>query len=177
MIPLLENETIRLRATEPEDLELLYKWENDTEQWYLGSTTVPFSRYTLKRYLENSDQDIFTDRQLRLMIVLKEEGRAIGTIDLYELDPRHMRAAVGILIDEKERNKSYGFQSLKILEQYAFRFLHLKQLYAFIPITNSASKYLFEKAGYKSVGVLKSWIKGNGHYMDVIVVQRINLTQ
>lgn len=174
MIPLLENNTIRLRATEPEDLELLYRWENNTEQWYLGNTSVPFSRYTLKQYLENSSQDIFTDRQLRLMIVLKEMNKTIGTIDLYDLDPFHMRAAVGILVEQDERNKSYGLQALQLLEGYAFRFLHLKQLYAFIPATNCASERLFEKAGYKGAGILKDWIRENNHYTDVLMVQRIN---
>ena len=29
----LEDEVIRLRALEPEDLELLYRWENDSALW------------------------------------------------------------------------------------------------------------------------------------------------
>ena len=41
----LENDTIRLRALEPEDLDLLYAWENDTSLWEFGSTLVPYSRY------------------------------------------------------------------------------------------------------------------------------------
>ena len=37
MSKLLENKTIQLRAIEPEDLEVLYKWENDTDVWKYGS--------------------------------------------------------------------------------------------------------------------------------------------
>ena len=29
----MESELIRLRALEPEDVNILYKWENDTEIW------------------------------------------------------------------------------------------------------------------------------------------------
>ena len=29
----LENKKIKLRALEPEDLDFLYKWENDTKFW------------------------------------------------------------------------------------------------------------------------------------------------
>lgn len=42
MKKLLENKRIRLRATEPEDLELLYSWENDTEMWKNGVSVAPF---------------------------------------------------------------------------------------------------------------------------------------
>ena len=38
---------IKLRAIEPEDLELLYKIENDVRLWNVGATNVPYSKYTL----------------------------------------------------------------------------------------------------------------------------------
>ena len=38
---------IRLRAIEPEDLDLLYQIENDSSLWDVGTTNVPYSRYTL----------------------------------------------------------------------------------------------------------------------------------
>ena len=37
----LENEIIRLRALEPEDLEPLYRWENNPDLWSLGNTMSP----------------------------------------------------------------------------------------------------------------------------------------
>ena len=48
---LLESAIIRLRAPEPEDLELLYKWENDTSLWLAGNTRAPYSRFQLKQYI------------------------------------------------------------------------------------------------------------------------------
>ena len=35
----MESELIRLRALEPEDVNILYKWENDTEIWKAVSYT------------------------------------------------------------------------------------------------------------------------------------------
>ena len=35
---------IRLRALEPEDLDVLYAIENDTTIWNVGNTNVPYSR-------------------------------------------------------------------------------------------------------------------------------------
>ena len=34
---------VRLRAMEPEDLELLYTIENDTQLWCVGTANVPVS--------------------------------------------------------------------------------------------------------------------------------------
>src|SRR5690606_25760863 len=124
MKKLLENEMIRLRATEPEYLEVLYSWENDTEMWKNGVSIAPFSRFTIRQYLIDSKQDIYTDRQLRLMVELKERGEAIGTVDLYDFDPLHRRAGVGILIDKRFREQGYGLQALKLLEAYTFDFLN-----------------------------------------------------
>ena len=45
---------IMLRAIEPEDLDLLYRIENDNELWAVGVTNVPYSRYVLHSYLSNT---------------------------------------------------------------------------------------------------------------------------
>ena len=46
----LRGETVRLRALEPEDLELLYRWENNPAWWDVGNTLAPYSRYLLLYY-------------------------------------------------------------------------------------------------------------------------------
>ena len=88
----MKYKEIRLRALEPEDLELLYEWENDNSYWAISNTVSPFSRYTLKRYIENSHKTIFETGQLRLMIEHIEDKITIGTIDVFEFDPFHKRA-------------------------------------------------------------------------------------
>ena len=79
---------IRLRALEPEDLELLYAIENDVSLWGVGITNVPYSRYTLHDYIANASNDIYVDRQVRL-IVENEEGQTVGIVDVVNFDPQH----------------------------------------------------------------------------------------
>ena len=62
------NPIVHLRAIEPEDLDLLYRIENDVKLWNVGTTNVPYSRYTLHDYVANASDDIYTDRQVRLMV-------------------------------------------------------------------------------------------------------------
>lgn len=172
---LLENDILRLRAPEPEDLDLLYAWENDTTIWENGASIVPFSRYSIRQYLIDYKHDLFTDRQLRLMITLKETGEPIGTVDLYDFDPFHRRAGVGILIDGQQRQKGYGLQSLSLLEQYAFQFLNMRQLYAIIPERNSNSIQLFIKAGYRQTGLLEEWLSSEEVFCNAVMMQKIKL--
>lgn len=170
---LLENDTLRLRAPEPEDLDLLYRWENNPDLWKTGCTMTPYSRYTLKRYIEESYRDIFATGQLRLMIELRKTGETVGTIDLYDFEPRHLRAGVGILLDPLYQGKGFATEALQVLTDYAFRFLKLHQLFVHIPEGNEASKALFTRCGFTPSGKLQDWILTEEGYSDVLVMQKI----
>ena len=171
----LENDVIRLRALEPKDIDLLYDWENDTSLWDRGNTLAPYSKYALEEYIRDARFDLFSVKQLRLIIELKnKENGAAGMIDLYDIDPHHSRAGVGILIDPKYQKRGIAFHALKILEAYAFEFLNLHQLFAYIPVENGVSLKLFEKLGYQSAGVLREWLFLNKRRIDVAVAQRRN---
>lgn len=172
---LLKNSQITLRAVEPEDLELLYKWENSTELWVHGNTLAPYSKLALRQYINDTlEMDIFQSRQLRLMIDLVDEGLTIGTVDLYDIDAHHRKSGIGILIDGAYRRKGFAYQALVLMADYAFHFLNLHQIYAYIAINNKSSIKLFNRAGYKDVGVLKDWLQSGDRFEDVQLSQLIN---
>lgn len=171
----MKYKKIRLRAIEPEDLELLYEWENNNSYWAISNTVSPFSRYTIKRYIENSHKTIFETGQLRLMIEHDEDKITIGTIDVFEFDPFHKRAGVGILIaNESYRRKGYATMSLTCLINYCFKTLQLHQLYCNILSNNLISIDLFKKHGFVLIGTKKDWILVNEGYVDVHMFQLIN---
>ena len=150
---------IRLRAPEPEDLEVMFRFENATDVWEMSNTTGPYSRFQLKQYIEQTQNDLFADRQLRLMI---ENGnrQVVGIVDLCSFDPLHNRAEVGIM-----------------LEEHCFRYLGIHQLFAYIAVENLPSRRLFAACGYKESAVLKEWAHTfGGGYTDVLVVQKLNLS-
>ena len=171
----MKYEKIKLRALEPEDLELLYEWENDNSYWVLSNTITPFSKYTLKRYLKNSHKNIYETSQLRLMIETIENKKTIGTIDIFDFDPFHKRAGLGILIaDESERRKGYATMALKCLIDYSFTTLQLHQLYCNILTTNCDSLELFRKLGFVEAGVKKDWVRSSEGFLDEIMLQLIS---
>lgn len=169
----LENDRIYLRAVEPTDLEIMYSIENNPSMWQVSSFTVPYSRYILKQYIENSSYDIYADKQLRLMIVQKDNHTIIGIIDITDFAPLHGRGAVGIVINDTCRNQGFGKEALMLLLDYSFNYLHLKQLYAYIGVENDQSINLFSSCGFNQSGLLKEWIYANHRYQDALIMQCI----
>lgn len=169
----LHNKEFCLRAPEPEDLDLLYHIENNPSLWEISGVTVPYSRYTLKEYIENCSNDIFVDRQLRLMIVRKSDNQVVGIVDLADFDPLHNRAAVGIVVLQEYRNQGVGKQALRLVCAYCLDYLHLHQLYAYIPCGNAASLNLFTAACFSYQVILPKWIRTSNGYEDAYLVQYI----
>lgn len=170
----LNNKQLYLRAPEPEDIEMMYHMENDPESWDVSCFTVPYSRYVLKQYIEASQCDLFADKQLRLMMMRKEDNEIVGTIDLTDFVPMHGRAGVGIAVKKEYRREGYASQALDMLVNYTFHFLHLRQLYAYIAVSNEASLNLFQSCKFVQSGILKDWIRLKDGYEDVYIMQRIN---
>jgi diamine N-acetyltransferase len=170
----MKYKEIRLRALEPEDLELLYEWENNEAFWIISNTIAPFSRFTIKQYLEHSHKNIFETGQLRLMIDLIGKT-TIGTIDIFDFDQFHRRAGLGILIaDPAFRRKGYATMALKCLTDYCFKTLHLHQLYCNILSNNSESMELFKNQGFTECGVKKEWVRWTEGYLDEHIFQLLN---
>ena len=170
----LSDSRIYLRAVEPEDLDIMYAIENDPDMWDVSGISVPYSRYVLRQYIENSQNDMFADKQLRLMIVRQSDKRIVGTIDLTDFSPIHNRAAVGIGIMKDYRREGYASLALELLADYAFHFLHIHQLYAQVAMSNTYSLRLFQKCGFVQTATLKDWVRMGDTFQVASFFQRIN---
>lgn len=170
----MKNNLIKLRALEIQDIELLYQWENNPEIWTLSHTQKPFSKSTLEKFIQNDHLDIYEQKQIRLMIEEKTTNRAIGTIDLFDFNPQHKRAGIGILISNKnDRQKGYASNALELLLEYCKNTLHLHQIYCNILKENKISIGLFEKFSFELIGNKKEWILENGFWKDELLFQLI----
>lgn len=169
---MMNDETILIRALEPEDLEHLYQWENNMDLWEVSDTLTPFSHFTLKKYIENAHRDIYETKQVRLMIVEQESDTPLGLIDIYDFDPYHLRAGLGIMIHNTEdRKQGYASSAIKLINDYCFETLGLNQVYSSVPSCNIASLKLFESLGFTQTGYRKQWLKRGNEWDDVIYFQ------
>lgn len=161
---------IRLRALEPGDIDIVYRWENDRALWPSGDNAAPLSRYQLHRYIENYSADIYTDRQLRMMITLPD-GTAIGTVDLFDFDPVNSRAATGIFISEQFRHQGYATAAIESIKDYCRNRLSMHSLWCVVAVDNVASLTLFKKCGFTTSGRLRSWLRCHNRYGDALLLQ------
>ena len=168
----LSTAKIALRALEPTDLDFLYALENDSSVWEVSNTVTPFSRFVLQKYLENAAADIYETRQLRLVMEAKS-GQAVGAIDLFDFEPLHLRAGVGISVLAEYRRNQYASEALNLLLEYARNFLNLHQLYASVPEDNAGSLQLFRKCGFRECGTKKDWLKTPKGWKAIIEFQYI----
>ena len=163
---------VQLRAIEPEDLELLYTIENDMSIWGIGATNVPYSRYVLHDYLSQVTGDIYTDKQVRLVIE-NNQGVVVGLVDLVNFDPKNMRAELGLIIKKDFRQQGYSEATMLKMHDYAFNVLHLHQIYAIIDATNIAPLALYRKLGYHQSEKLQDWLFDGKDYRPAVMVSKI----
>lgn len=160
----LQNDTLLLRAVELSDVDTLYRWENDTSQWATANTHAPYSRQQLWNYANDYDGNIYAHGSIRFIVCQKADGKAIGTIDIYDFDPANMHATIGVYISTAHRGKGYGVQALQIATFYAQQCIGMKQLIAIAAADNAASQAMLVKAGYNHCGTLPHWLRsGNAH--------------
>jgi diamine N-acetyltransferase len=170
---LLENQLLKLRAPEPEDLENLYRWENLTEYWVTGNTRQPYSKFALKNYISDSSKDIYSTGEMRLMMVDVNSGITVGTVDLFNFDIHHSKIALGLFVSPEYQGKGFAGSALELVEQYIFEFLKINQLYCEIATGNTASMNLFRKKKYHE-NCLLNWIKTPDGFQDIAVFQLFN---
>jgi diamine N-acetyltransferase len=166
-----------LRALEPDDVGLLYRWENDVSIWHLSNTITPLSKFTLEQYVMDSALDIYASKQLRMMIDLIRETdglKTIGSIDLFEFEPTHQRAGIGIMILKEFRGKGLASEALDLLIEYAFTTLQMHQVYSNISPDNAESIRLFENKGFELVGIKKDWNRIRNIWQDECMYQLVN---
>ncbi len=171
IIKMRENKLpdVILRAMEPEDLDMMYAIENDHDTWSVTDVNTPYSRFVLHEFIANATGDIYTDKQVRL-IVTNKSGEFIGMIDLFNFNPQHKRAEIGIIIRKEYREQGYGKAALLELINYAQRIIHIHQLYVYMSVDNTSCVKLFDDTGFERDAELKDWLFDGDKYHNVYLM-------
>lgn len=165
-----------LRAVEPEDAELIFSVENDTEVWEYSDNVAHFSLNLLKRYAESYNADPWSQGMLRLIVCERRENmpaydsEPLGIVDLYDISLLHRTAKVGIYVRKDFRKEGVAKQSLLILKDYVRSRLGLKSLLALVAVNNGAGHRLFASVGFSEVGMIPQWIKGSGEKNEDVML-------
>ena len=169
----ITDDILSLRIAEPEDAQRIYEWENDRSIWRVSETCSPTSRFQIEQFLMGNN-DLLSQKQLRLMIDLNETRQTIGCIDIFDYDAINQRAGLGILIDKAFRQQGYAKATLGLCVDYLFQDLLLHQVYCSIDAANTESQQLFLGHGFERCGLRKDWIRSKDGFVDVLEYQLMN---
>mgnify|MGYP001305036101 CR=1 FL=1 len=161
-----------LRALEPSDIKILMQIENDEKFWKYSNTTEPLSQNILSSFIAEQKRDIFEVKQKRF-VISSLKFQTLGFVDLFDFEPLHRRAGVGILIIDKFRGKGLGKKALDLLIIHSKKNLNINCLFANIAYENKASVSLFKSTGFVKVGLKKSWNFYHNSFHDEYLYQKL----
>jgi diamine N-acetyltransferase len=170
---------ISLKAIEPADVATLMKWENNQEIWNVSETIEPLSKYKLDTYVRQTlNFDVFGLRQVRLMIHKVDFAQLdltepIGTVDVFEFDPIHKHAGIGIMLLKEYQAQGIGKMVLDQLLTYLFTKIQVHSVFANVSETNVNSIKFFESYGFTKVAEYKEFLWENDRFVSQLTYQYI----
>jgi len=127
------------------------------------------SKKYLKKLIINSKKKNFQS----WCIVLKNEKKCIGTITV-DIRPMRNSAELGYGLSRTYWGNGYFSRSLNLIENFLFKKIGIKRLFAITMAKNKTSINPLLKFGFKKEGVLKSFYKKKDKYEDAFLLSKIN---
>ena len=148
---------VRLRALEELDLDSILRFYNTLElRKFLGPSIARSKRYMEQWLQEASTRNPWRDGHLVMAVAEKETNDFLGIARLKDIILPHNRAEVGISIyDPEKRGKGYGTDAMLVLLGVGFNILGLHSIYLDTMEDNEWAIHVFEKIGFKHVGILR----------------------
>jgi RimJ/RimL family protein N-acetyltransferase len=163
--PKITGERIYLSPMSLDDAEPYVKWLNDPEvAEHLGQYRKLISLPNEKKALEQMTNDGHN-----YAIVLKDGDELLGNISLFEFEPIHRRATLGIFIGEAERRgKGYGAEAIRLILGYGFNILNLHSVMLTVHSDNSQGVACYKKVGFTECGRRRESRIKDGQFFDLI---------
>ena len=109
-------------------------------------------------------------------VFLKNNGKPIGNVRLFDIHPIHLRGELSLLFyDKSEWGKGYATEAVEAVVKFAFDELNLHRITADHYANNIASSKMFKKAGFIEEGVFKDHFNiGENKYIDSVRIAKVN---
>ena len=163
------NISVRLRPLERRHLEQTLEWANDPELMRLLNRAHTVSRNEHEQWFEVIQQR----EDCRYFAIETVDGVHLGNVWLWDIDPRHRRAELRIVIDLEHAGKGAGTQAISQLCDYAFERLNLHKVYAYVLAINPRARRSFEKAGFVLEGTLREDRWTGDAFSDVYLLAKL----
>ena len=165
--PIIAHGSVYLRPAERDDLPLFVRWLSDARTTRTLAVRSPFSlpleEGWFARLLEQHGRE-----QWHFTICRLADDRAVGAIDLHDIQLVNGSAAVGIMIgDPADTNQGYGSDGLRALLGFGFGELRLERIWLDVYDYNERARRVYERAGFVHEGTLRHALWRDGGFRDV----------
>ncbi|HSE17292.1 MAG TPA: GNAT family N-acetyltransferase [Pyrinomonadaceae bacterium] len=162
--------TVRLCPLEQRHLEKTLEWANDPELMRLLNRAHTVSREEHEQWFA----EIQKREDCCYFAIETVEGKHFGNVWLWDIDSRHRRAELRIVMDLEHAGKGAGTEAISRACDYAFEQLNLNKVYAYVLAINPRARRSFEKAGFALEGTLREDRWTGDIFTDVYLLGRLN---
>lgn len=173
--PSLVGKTVYLRPSTAEDTANAQMWKIQTEPQSLCCHPLPFTTAAdaaeaHKKSEKSPDQQWFS-------IIRQKDKMLVGQISFFGYNDLNRSVELGIIVDPDEQKKDYGFEAMKLLIAYLFKYRDLNKVYAHTAEYNKGAVKLLEKLNFKQDGTLRDhhFYKGEFHNYRVYSLLRFEM--
>jgi RimJ/RimL family protein N-acetyltransferase len=152
-----------------EDAECYAKWFNDfnvTDYLDSRSSTI-ITEKAEADWLENA----IKESKCILGIVRLADDKLIGNCAIESINNISGTGTLGIFIgDNEDRENGYGTEAVRLMVDYGFNYLNLKNIMLWVADFNERAKNTYKKVGFKEAGRRRKACFVNGKYYDKVMM-------
>ena len=170
-LPLIEGEKVILRPITDADTDDIVRWRNDPEVWRYFLFREPFTPEMHRAWLRDK---VATGRVIQYIIIDRESGRSAGSVYFRDVDPKNESAEYGIFIGEADaRGKGLGTETARLFTGFGLNVLRLHRISLKVLGGNEIARRSYEKAGFRTEGVFRDYVKLDGVFTDVVFMAKL----
>jgi diamine N-acetyltransferase len=166
-VPMLRGSLVFLRPAERTDIPTFVRWLSDDGTTRNLDLRSPIGLALEERWFEDLLEHHGRDRWL-FVVCRQLDGRAVGSIDLHELDLTNGGCGLGVVIgDPADRSQGYGRDAIGALLDFAFDQLRLERVWLDVYAANADARRLYERIGFVLEATFRHGVYRGGRFDDV----------
>ena len=167
----LVSDNVYLSPISLDDVEEYAEMVNDIKV----SVGLGYLSYTNIIDFESEKEFLISAKKEKMFAVrLLKNDELLGNIGFNSVDLLNRTAVIGIMLGNPNyQRKGYGIEAVKLILDYGFSFLNLRNISLSVFEYNEAAYNLYKKAGFKEVGRLRKAVEIMGKTYDVIIMDML----
>lgn len=163
---MLEGSRVYIEPIKREDTMKIVQWRN---QPYVRERFIYQELFTPESHEHWMKTMVDTGKVAQFIIHMKEDGKAIGSAYLRDIDSKNKNAEFGIFIGEEDYlGKGIGNETARLMLKYAFEDMKLHRVFLRVFASNKRAIASYKKAGFVEEGCFRDAVRIREEYYDIM---------